>query len=216
VHRSRGAVISTLVLEGASSYMEDSPGAFHDPNCDIPFRELARVIAAAAGRDAQEISAFEMLLYEKGQAQQDLHQDGPVPMLAFLVALTDGAPGTQFVKYEGRNPTRMSHEQLREHNVKVWSNLPPRLRTDPGLYASAGIMAAGDIVAFNTGHIHRAPPPPRDDSVRRVIFCSFDCDAPFAQSRPVRSAEDALSAVMPHTTGKKLLRGNSANAGNGK
>jgi len=64
-------------------------------------------------------------------------------------------------------------------------------------------MHAGDMLFTNTGHIHRAPPPPTD-GYRRTLFVAFETDDTLASGTVV--SENNWEALLNKGGSRKRNR----------
>jgi hypothetical protein len=194
VHGARGAISSTLALEGTdTTHISD---VITDKENEGMFVELADAAASQVGiAPAGKIRNFAMVLFEEDQRDQTWHQDGPSPLLAFIVTLLPGSEATQFLKYRGSDTSKCTSKTKQQANIAAWLNIPRSARTSATAIESKGALDQGSIVAFNTAHIHRAPPRHENDKTpRRAIVFACEGDPKrhaHAHSRPIRCLADA-------------------------
>jgi hypothetical protein len=137
----------------------------------------ADFIAKQSGRESVNTRMFvDIMCSRKDQTPQRWHQDGVSPLLAFVVMISEG-PATLFAPYEGLVFQRLNREKRLAFLETAWDAADKC--KDNADAESAGMLEAGQIVAFNSCHIHKGPPVApkngnRNVEPRRTMF--FACE----------------------------------------
>ena len=152
------------------------------PAANEAWGRATRLVADYVGHDVAASSDEAANLCAPGMARQPWHQDSAAA-LAYIVALSDGADGTQFVQIEQSWKDVMAlKETAREAFLRsAWAaatTAHPRV-------VSGGKMQAGDVLFFYTQRIHRAPPPPAVGSPPRYTLFGAFCKQGKTDGAPV-------------------------------
>ena len=152
------------------------------PDANEAWGRATRRVADYVGHDVAASSDETANLCAPGMARQPWHQDSAAA-LAYIVALSDGADGTQFVQIEQSWKDVMAlKETAREAFLgSAWAAATtayPRV-------VSGGKMQAGDVLFFYTQRIHRAPPPPAAGSPPRYTLFGAFCKQGKTDGAPV-------------------------------
>jgi hypothetical protein len=126
------------------------------------------------------------------QPPQRGHQDGVSPLLAYVVMIS-GGHATLFAPYEGMDFQRLNREKRQAFLDTAWAAAKGCKNESEAI--SAGMLEAGQIVAFNSCHIHKGPPVEKGKgSLRRTIF--FSCET--------KETEVAEGVVFAETYSKRF------------
>ena len=184
VHDRNGC--RTIAILTAGDGCEEKEGLRPDENGIKQYRvfqretemlqEVKSFVATCVGRNPYDTSqAIAMLSFQGQRSAQDWHQDAPGSKLAVLVYLSDGTGSTQFLDYHGLNIMCMRKENRMLYLKKQWSLLEPvesKTRSGRRRVALNEIknVASGSVIVFNSSHIHRQPPPPKEGHRRTLYF----------------------------------------------
>jgi len=168
---------------------------FNDSSIKTQLETTAKIIANLVGRCPDSLMRhIHLLQIDPGQTQQNWHQDAPFPILGAMVHL-ESSLATEFLEYDGKDLSELAAECRAAHLNSIWalSDSP-----EPAVRNKGRMMQPGSIVVFNTSHLHRAPPPPKQgERSRKVIFFSFEADVADAASVTVFSHNRSLAFPQP-------------------
>ena len=90
--------------------------------------------------------------------------DGKDQNMGIIVALHDNTKSTEFGNYTGKDFARMNAEDRTKYMSQAWETVlgaahSPNFTT----------LQAGDLILFNTAHIHVAP---STETLRTTLFCA--------------------------------------------
>jgi len=140
------------------------------PDADAAWSSAVRSVSVFAGHDPAASSDEAATVCASGMPQQKWHQDSAAA-LAYVVALSDGVEGTQFVQMDGawRDLMALKPAAREAFMRSAWA----AAAAEQPRVASGGTLSAGDVLFFYTKRIHRAPPPPAARSPRYTLFGAF-------------------------------------------
>ena len=152
------------------------------PAANEAWGRVVHRVADYVGHDIAASSDEAANLCASGMARQQWHQDSAAA-LAYLVALSDGADGTQFMQIDEPWKDVMALKKTaREAFLRsAWA---AATTAHPGV-VSGGKMQAGDVLYFYTQRIHRAPPPPAAGSPPRYTLFGAFCKQGKTDGAPV-------------------------------
>lgn len=140
------------------------------PAANEAWARVTHGVSAFVGHDVAASSDEAANMCAHGMARQAWHQDSAAA-LAYVVALSDGAVGTEFVQIDQPWKDVMAlKEDAREAFLQsAWA----AATTGCPRVVCGGKLQAGDVLFFYTQRIHRAPRPPAAGSPRYTLFGAF-------------------------------------------
>ena len=162
-------------------------------------KTLCAIIGVKAGRPPDSLHEYmDAMLSFPRQTPQSWHMDGLYELTGVIIFLTNGR-ATEFANYNGKAWMHMTHSKRVAYHTKSWGAVTGATHTP----RSAGSMHAGDMLFTNTGHIHRAPPPPTDGYCR-TLFVAFETDDTLASGTVV--SENNWEALLNKGGSRKRNR----------
>jgi len=88
--------------------------------------------------------------------------DGMKQNIGIIVAVHDNTKSTEFGNYTGKDFARMKAKDRRQYMSKAWEKVLGAAHSP-----NSTILQAGDLILFNTAHIHIAP---SSETLRTTLF----------------------------------------------
>lgn len=102
--------------------------------------------------------------------QQAFHMDGQEQNLGIMLALHDNTRSTEFGNYPGKDFARMTAEDRKKYMSSAWETV-----LDAAHSPKFTTLQAGDLILFNTAHIHSAP---STETARHTLFLCLNIRLP--------------------------------------